>query len=65
MQRILPQIAVAILVAIIVLLLQKYTDFDFSHIPIVAFSVFGIALSLFLGFRNNTAYQRWWEARCH
>jgi putative membrane protein len=29
----------------------------------MAFTVFGIALSLFLGFRNNAAYDRWWEAR--
>ena len=28
-----------------------------------SFTVFGIALSLFLGFRNNAAYDRWWEAR--
>ena len=28
-----------------------------------AFTVFGIGLSLFLGFRNNAAYDRWWEAR--
>lgn len=28
-----------------------------------AFAVFGIGLSLFLGFRNNAAYDRWWEAR--
>ncbi|BBC71083.1 conserved hypothetical protein [Altererythrobacter sp. B11] len=27
------------------------------------FTVFGVALSLFLGFRNNAAYERWWEAR--
>jgi ion channel-forming bestrophin family protein len=27
------------------------------------FTIFGIALSLFLGFRNNAAYDRWWEAR--
>jgi putative membrane protein len=29
----------------------------------IAFTVFGVALSLFLGFRNNAAYDRWWEAR--
>lgn len=29
----------------------------------MAFTVFGVALSLFLGFRNNAAYDRWWEAR--
>ena len=28
-----------------------------------ALTVFGLALSLFLGFRNNAAYDRWWEAR--
>jgi putative membrane protein len=28
-----------------------------------AYAVFGIGLSLFLGFRNNAAYDRWWEAR--
>lgn len=33
------------------------------HISPTALSVFGIALSLFLGFRNNAAYERWWEAR--
>jgi ion channel-forming bestrophin family protein len=29
----------------------------------LVFSTFGVALSLFLGFRNNAAYDRWWEAR--
>lgn len=27
------------------------------------FSIMAIALSVFLGFRNNTSYDRWWEAR--
>lgn len=33
------------------------------HISIGAMGVFGVALSLFLGFRNNAAYDRWWESR--
>lgn len=33
------------------------------HLDGSAFAVFGIGLSLFLGFRNNAAYDRWWEAR--
>ncbi|RLJ60048.1 putative membrane protein [Litoreibacter meonggei] len=33
------------------------------HVSLTAMSVFGIALSLFLGFRNNAAYDRWWEGR--
>ncbi|MGF9563625.1 bestrophin family protein [Neorhizobium sp. JUb45] len=27
------------------------------------FALFGIAISVFLGFRNNACYDRWWEAR--
>lgn len=27
------------------------------------FSLMGIALAVFLGFRNNASYDRWWEAR--
>jgi len=33
------------------------------HADAASFAVFGIALSLFLGFRNNAAYERWWEGR--
>jgi len=31
----------------------------------VPFSILAIALSVFLGFRNNACYDRWWEARKH
>jgi putative membrane protein len=27
------------------------------------FTLFGLALSIFLGFRNNACYERWWEGR--
>ncbi|MGI4757182.1 MAG: bestrophin family protein [Janthinobacterium lividum] len=33
---------------------------NFSVAP---FTLLGIALSIFLGFRNNACYERWWEAR--
>jgi putative membrane protein len=33
------------------------------RVSIAAMGIFGVALSLFLGFRNNAAYDRWWEAR--
>ena len=35
----------------------------FSSYSVAPFTLLGIALSLFLGFRNNASYQRWWEAR--
>lgn len=34
--------------------------FDLTIVP---FSLIGLALSIFLGFRNNACYDRWWEAR--
>lgn len=33
------------------------------QVSIAAMGIFGVALSLFLGFRNNAAYDRWWEGR--
>jgi putative membrane protein len=29
------------------------------------FTLLGLALSIFLGFRNNACYERWWEGRKH
>jgi putative membrane protein len=31
-----------------------------SHVPL---SIFGGAIGVIVGFRNNSSYQRWWEAR--
>ncbi len=31
--------------------------------PSLPLTLFGSALALFLGFRDNSAYQRWWEGR--
>jgi putative membrane protein len=33
------------------------------HAPALPLTLFGSALALFLGFRDNSAYQRWWEGR--
>lgn len=48
--------------ALTVLLIDRLI-LPLPHVSIAAMGVFGIALSLFLGFRNNAAYDRWWEAR--
>ena len=31
--------------------------------PSLPLTIFGSALALFLGFRSNSAYERWWEGR--
>ncbi|WP_254697831.1 bestrophin family protein [Phaeobacter piscinae] len=46
----------------IVISVDKYV-FRLPGLSISAMGVFGLAISLFLGFRNNAAYERWWEAR--
>ncbi|MCQ4162135.1 bestrophin family protein [Roseomonas sp. GC11] len=35
----------------------------FPQVTAVPFTFMGLALSIFLGFRTNTCYARWWEAR--
>jgi len=62
---ILPQIAVVTLVSIVVKYFYHTGAINLSSVTMAPFAVFGIALSLFLGFRNNAAYERWWEARRH
>jgi len=64
---ILPQIAgrlaVILLLGCVVAGLHEFGWFEASHLNAVPFSLFGLALSVFLGFRNNVCYDRWWEAR--
>lgn len=36
-----------------------------ATVSLVPFSLMGLALSIFLGFRNSSCYDRWWEARKH
>jgi ion channel-forming bestrophin family protein len=40
-----------------------YNGWTWVSLPHVPLSLFGTAIGVILGFRNNTAYQRWWEAR--
>jgi putative membrane protein len=59
----LPYFVVSATYAILVLFLEeKYGDHIFIKTPQIG-SVFGLAVAFFLGFRMNSAYDRWWEAR--
>lgn len=35
----------------------------FHDVSAAPFTLLGLALSIFLGFRNNACYERWWEGR--
>lgn len=34
-----------------------------ERLGVAPFAILGVTLSIYLGFRNNAAYERWWEAR--
>lgn len=50
-------------VAVVVGLLMPVPDASQNEYAGAVLSVLGIAASVFIGFRNTTAYNRWWEAR--
>ena len=63
---IVPQIVTKILsiaVISVVVLIIDGLFVPLPHISISAMGIFGIAHSMFLGFRNTAAYDLWWEAR--
>jgi len=62
--RILPQIfAVFVLSMVVVWAHRAFPGWVPAFNNGTAFALLGIALSIFLGFRNNACYDRWWEAR--
>ncbi|MDM0036880.1 bestrophin family ion channel [Variovorax sp. J22P271] len=62
-RRIAPAVATCTALAIAVTLSRGYL-FDWKvTLTAVPFSIIGLALSIFLGFRNSAAFDRYWEAR--
>lgn len=59
----LPYIIITTVYAILVLGLEEYFGDHIYKISGQIGSVFGLAVAFFLGFRMNSAYDRWWEAR--
>lgn len=60
--RIAPELAIIVGLSALILLWDHQIG-PLTHLSSTPFALFGVALSLFLGFRNNAAYDRWWEAR--
>lgn len=61
--RILPQILGFALYGALVVAVIKALNLDLGNAGMAPFALLGVALSIYLGFRNNAAYDRWWEAR--
>lgn len=61
--KIFTQILLITLLSTLISTIQHAQPGSFTSYGTAPFTLLGIALSLFLGFRNNASYQRWWEAR--
>jgi putative membrane protein len=56
------RIAGVVVVALVVTFLEEHHDWHPNLTPL-PFTLTGVALGIFLGFRNNASYDRWWEGR--
>ncbi|WP_308417185.1 bestrophin family protein [Chitiniphilus shinanonensis] len=63
LSSILPRLGLNLAFALLVVALHGWFEGFGLHLSIGPFSLMGIALAIFLGFRNNTSYDRFWEAR--
>lgn len=61
--RILRRLIVIATVSVIAILAATAHPGIFAKISAIPFTLIGIALSIFMSFRNNACYARWWEAR--
>lgn len=63
MKQMLPQLIIVAVLSVVAV----FTEGKLFHqkVPLNAtpFTLVGVALALFLGFRNSSAYDRWWEGR--
>ncbi|WP_148714654.1 bestrophin family protein [Chitinolyticbacter meiyuanensis] len=63
LSAILPRLGLNLVFALAVVLLYGRLEGFGITLSIGPFSLIGIALAIFLGFRNNSSYDRFWEAR--
>jgi len=61
--RLLPRLFLIFCISIVALAVHEHFLRITVNLSTTPFSLIGIALAVFLGFRNNASYDRWWEAR--
>ena len=49
--------------AFLVTLVYRYTEWSWLAIPWFPLTIIGTAVAFYVGFKNNSAYDRMWEAR--
>lgn len=61
--QLLPRLLLLLLFSLTVVYFKSFLLEYNLHINPAAFTLFGITLAIFLGFRNNVSYDRFWEGR--
>ncbi|MBW1655285.1 bestrophin family protein [Flavobacterium quisquiliarum] len=61
--QLLPRLLLLLLFSLTVVYFKSFLLEHNLHINPAAFTLFGITLAIFLGFRNNVSYDRFWEGR--
>jgi ion channel-forming bestrophin family protein len=61
--RIAVQVGFVLLWSVFVVWMSKHDSILMRSWTVAPFTLLGVALSIFLGFRNSACYERWWEAR--
>jgi putative membrane protein len=58
-----PRMAAMLLVSVAAVLLAARNPPMLAQLGAIPFTLIGLALSIFMSFRNNACYDRWWEGR--
>lgn len=61
--KVLPMVIMLMCVSVVAWELSHYQAYTVKSVPVIGFTVLGVVLSVFLSFRNNACYDRWWEGR--
>ncbi len=63
LQRIWRRLTLVVLASVVVTFLHERHGLWHGNLTIAPLSLIALALNIFLGFRNNTSYDRFWEGR--
>ena len=56
-------LVLTILWSVSIVYLHEIRGYTYIGIPMMPITIVGIAVSLYLGFKSTSTYNRWWEAR--
>ncbi|TSH73934.1 bestrophin [Acinetobacter sp. RF15A] len=61
--KVLPALVLVVFLSGTLVYLRQAHFLTLPAVPAIGFTIFGVILSIFLSFRNNASYDRWWEGR--